>query len=1186
MRERINRLARGMIENGMPSLVIKPDGIEGTVAPGDVIRGEITVNSGNGLYIKGLVYSSNRRVHVKNEAFGGLRNRIIYEADSSYLEHGDEIKGSFYLVTNGGEREIPYSLRIQTGEGAEDLGALKTPRDFANLAKRDTGLALRMFEYQDFTEAPFMQDPRVRTIYEGLKGRAGRRNLLEEFLVALRVKEPVTLTVDTSPRMYAGVTAVTEDSIDIASGGWGYAFAEISSDAPFIRLEARRITDQDFSDNRYHVRFQILPECLHRGRNFGRITIRSLRQSFTIQVEAEGMGEMHRRPEAGPRMDKESLYQYMCLRLDYEAGTYEPALLLNQMMKETERLRLSYPQDERTRLLQAELLILNGRGENAALVLEEAKDMILPLREEERELYCYYQYLKALLSKDESQKEGLARYIRKLLWENGEQAPYLFLLLMKLDSSLYQNPLSLYHSLENLYKNGSSSPFLYGAACRLAAAQPDLLDRLGDFEIQVLGLGIKKGLVTRELALKAARLLMGVKHYRRLVERLAASLYEVYPEMELLEAICSLLIRGEQKTREAFGWYEKAMSCHVNLTRLYEYFLYSLPEDYGHLLPKEVLLYFSYDKGLDSQSRAVLYKNILLYMNPASDLYHTYTRNMEQFAMEQLFQSRINSSLAVIYEHMIYKDMIDPRVAAVLPGILKSSRVTCMDPGMKYVILRYEDLQDEEVYLLENGEAYVPVFSKDMVFIFQDAYGNRYLDVKHRRIPVMDKTELLKQCYEVYPDHPMLKLADCRRILERGIHDKEEAQVLWEAMDQLRLNPVFKKRILKAVTEYYCREAGTFNCTCLIQMDKKALDPAQRCRICETLIDEDYINEAAAMRREYGCEAVDPDRLLKLCTRMILQQYFDQDTELLSLAYEVFCAGKADGVVLDYLCEHFNGTVSQMYELLIQGEKEHVETYDLEERLLCQMLFAGCCQQIDPVFQLYMKRKDTRESVIKAYFTQKSILYFLEGEEADGRVFSYLKKAVGQEAEKEKLPVIYLLALTKYFAAQESLSEEDKKLCRSAAGILMDQGLVFPYTRDLSKHIPIPEDIMDKSMIEYRGSREEAPDLRLRILPYGQEFTGEEMRRVFQGIYVKEKVLFEGETMEYRIYDQIEGRRALAAEGKLQCDCKLEGRENSRFACLNRMSESLSAGDGEQLLEAMEDYLKRSAALGSLFLIE
>ena len=65
-------------------------------------------------------------------------------------------------------------------------------------------------------------------------------------------------------------------------------------------------------------------------------------------------------------------------------------------------------------------------------------------------------------------------------------------------------------------------------------------------------------------------------------------------------------------------------------------------------------------------------------------------------------------------------------------------------------------------------------------------------------------------------------------------------------------------------------------------------------------------------------------------------------------------------MILDYLCEHFNGTVSQMYEVLIQGVREHVETYDLEERLLGQMLFTGCCDQMDSVFELYMKRKTTK----------------------------------------------------------------------------------------------------------------------------------------------------------------------------------------------------------------------------------
>ena len=137
MRERINRLARGIIDSSVPELVIKPERIEGVLSPGESVRGEFSVQSGNDLYIKGLVYSGNERVKLESEAFGGLRNHIIYNIDTRYLEDGDTVKGSFYLVTNGGEKEIPYSLRIQTGNRTEELGSLKTPRDFAALAKKN-----------------------------------------------------------------------------------------------------------------------------------------------------------------------------------------------------------------------------------------------------------------------------------------------------------------------------------------------------------------------------------------------------------------------------------------------------------------------------------------------------------------------------------------------------------------------------------------------------------------------------------------------------------------------------------------------------------------------------------------------------------------------------------------------------------------------------------------------------------------------------------------------------------------------------------------------------------------------------------------------------------------------------------------------------------------------------------------
>ena len=972
--------------------------------------------------------------------------------------------------------------------------------------------------------------------------------------------------------------------------------ADITVDAPFIEPGTFRITDQDFVQGRCRVGYRIVPSRLHRGRNFGCIRVKSLREEFLISVEAEGYhaaGNAERESGTDRFMDHGSLYKYLSLRLDYEAGVYEPALLLNQMMKETEHLRADFPGDERAKLIQAELLILNGREDNASLALDDARDHVLAHREEQVELYCFYQYLRLEIKPSLQQKESLVRYIRKLLWEDGEVRPYLFLMLMKLDETMAQNPLELYRSMASLFNQGCNSPFLYASACRLLEAHPDLFVRLGDFEIQALYLGVQKGIVSRATALKAAGLALGLKHYRKLVERLFAKLYQTYEEQAVLEAVCSLLIKGDCKEKDAFVWYEKALEQGINLTRLYEYFLYSLPDDYGHLLPKEVLLYFSYDKDLDRHSRQVLYRNILEYMNPSAELYQNYTRHMEQFAMEQLFQSRISRSLAVIYEHMIYKDMIDSRVARVLPGILKSCRIRCGDSRMKYVIVRYEELEDEEAFLLENQTAYVPLFSERSVLLFQDAYGNRYLDVKHWKVSVMDRPELLAQCYEVYPDHPMLKLSECRDIVNRGVETDDQAALLEEIVTQMHLSPVFEGRLMQAVTDYYCRKAsedkdgdGVFNCAYLVQIDKKHMAARQRQQICETLISQNYMREAYNMIRDYGSQYISTPRLMKLCTKTILMNLFDQDDLLLGLSHQVFCQGCYDSVILDYLCEHFNGTVSQMYEVLIQGVREHVETYDLEERLLGQMLFTGCCDQMDSVFELYMKRKTTKEMVVKAYFTQKSVQYFLEEKDMDQRVFEYLKQAVGNTFDKDRMPTIYLLALTRYFSTLDKVEAGDAELLKTMTSLLLEEGLVFPYTRELSKHIPVPEDIMDKAMVEYRGRKDAHPELQVRILPEETGFHSEDIRRVYQGIFVKQKVLFEGEIMEYRIYDYLDGHRRLAAEGQVECDHKLEGKENSRFACLNEMGAAIKDRDDSRLLNAMEDYLKKSAALGRLFPME
>ena len=145
MRERINRLAKGIIDMEAPQLLIQPEILEEEVQAGEVARKELFLTSENGLHTKGLVYSSNSRVQALNSSFGGLRNHITYEINSRYLEYGDVIEGSFYLVTNGGEKEIPYSFRVQAGVSGRTLGHLNEPKDFGNVANQDYEIALRIF---------------------------------------------------------------------------------------------------------------------------------------------------------------------------------------------------------------------------------------------------------------------------------------------------------------------------------------------------------------------------------------------------------------------------------------------------------------------------------------------------------------------------------------------------------------------------------------------------------------------------------------------------------------------------------------------------------------------------------------------------------------------------------------------------------------------------------------------------------------------------------------------------------------------------------------------------------------------------------------------------------------------------------------------------------------------------------
>ena len=1190
MRERINRLAKGIVDTDLLELVISPETIEDTVEADELTRRELYITDRNGLPIKGLVYSSNIRVQIKNTAFGGGRNHIAYEVDSGHLTREDEIKGAFYLVTNGGEKKLPFLFRVDPGVSGKTLDSLKTPEDFAEIAKKDLDTALRLFEYQDFTEAPFMQDMHIRTLYDGLKGHLNRQNLMEEFLVALKVKEAVALQFDTERHCYEKLTEPVHEELEVRTSTWGYIRFEVEADGDFIELPQKTYTSQDFVDGVCRVAYIVNPARLHGGRNMGALKIATVRSSDTVRLEAQAEEETE--DTELPKKQEESA-RYLSLRLEYETGVYEDRLLINQMHQELDRMRRSFGDDPLAQLLQAELCLIEGQKDHATVLLDGCRAQVQDGRQEKKDLYCFYQYLMFLVQKKDGQRDMLIRLLKKYLTE--EKGHYsLFFLWLKLEPSLGDNPGELLQRLRELFEDGCCSPFLYAQAFKIYGHDPLLLKKMDNFDMQVLLFAARRDLVDQEMALHVAKLAGTAKYGHRLYYRAMVLLYQKFQEKELLSAVCCLLIKGDHRESQYFHWYREAMEAGISLTGLYEYYLYSLPRDYPYLLPKEVLLYFSYQKEMDDYSRSVLYMNILKYMKPEAALYKQYERDIEQFTMDQLLQSRINRRLVVLYQHMIYREMIDEKVAQVLPAILKSYRVRLKNPNMKYVVVCYEELNGEDAFPIRDGVAYVPLFLEHTVLLFQDAYGNRYANIPYHKLPVMEKTdirELEEQCYEIYPNHPMLRLQECGEIVETGIGGEADVAALERAASDLDLRALYQRRILSAVIRYYQDKLGTEDeqaggeADYLLTLDLDRLGRKERIGVCETLISQEYIREAYEIIRKYGCEGIRTSRLLKLCTRMILQKLFDEDDVLLQISCKVFSEDKYDSVVLDYLCEHFNGSTKQMFRILSQGVREHVDLYDMPERLLAQMMFTGETDRIDQVFEWYASGKKTSDNVVRAYFTIKSANYFLQGKPAGDKVFAWLEGALHMTEDKTRVPTIYLLALTKYYSGLTVLDEEQKTLCQGMTELLLSEGRVFPYFRQLGKLIPMPESVMDQVVVEYRGRRDAKPELSVRVLPEEENFHLEEMRRVYPGIFIRQKVLFEGEVMEYQIHEIREEKRILSKEGTISCIPEGERTEGSRFAALNDMGLCLSLKEEGPLKDKMKKYLTDNAAMEELFLL-
>lgn len=271
-------------------------------------------------------------------------------------------------------------------------------------------------------------------------------------------------------------------------------------------------------------------------------------------------------------------------------------LLVDSLLKE-DGDSLIYP------LLDMWVMLREGRKEEAGRILKKyERDQLLQMREvRARALFLYVNIL--FREEPEQIAAGVAQLQR--LYRKHPEDWLITMFLLKLDPELKKDPRTRYLALERQFRSGTRNRLLYQEAWELLKDDLALFTRLDAFTLQIFGWASSHGLLTAKTAQAAAVQATKLKRWSLLSAGLVKACYQANPSKETIGAVCAIYIRGRRTDKEAFAWYQAGVERDAKITNLYEYFIYSLPEDYEQLLPRQVLLYFQYHNTLTSQQKTL-----------------------------------------------------------------------------------------------------------------------------------------------------------------------------------------------------------------------------------------------------------------------------------------------------------------------------------------------------------------------------------------------------------------------------------------------------------------------------------------------------------------------------------------------------------------------------------------------------
>lgn len=740
MKEKIKHFSKGNFQMKKPDIVFSETNLILNIGEGEIYEGFFTVENLSDGDIRGLVYSSSFRAQCSQPGFIGNPITIEFRYDGRGLKPGYAEKGMFTVICNGGEYTINFTAIIEKPYVMSSQGKIQDLRGFKKLAYNDFEEAKKIFKSRDFYELIKYEQPKIKNLYDNMR----KWNLdalgMEEFLVGIKQKEKIFLTLEAKKRVYKSLDGKLNDSVEITKNTWGYQKFKVSSNCDFIEPKVTTFTTLDFVNTQYVLQYSVMNTRLHVGKNFGDIVVETPFEKYVYAIEVDntlGDYEDKRQEDFIKAYLLKSILRLESEQIDLKKWKFKASKLINE-------LQALSPNSNEYKLYQAYMFIHTHEYDEAQWILENYTYSKFSIGRDV-EVDAFYLFLSAKQRRETVYTKKVVEELQHLYVKNPKSWKILWMLVQV--DPYYNDYYEKKHALENQFNLGANHIVLYLQAYRCFKEKPTNLKKLGNFEIQILRFAIKYKLLTKDLALYVAELAVQQKMYDKRIIEILGNSYDLFPEYIILSSLCSILIKGNETDKKYFKWYDLAVKEDVKIAKIFEYYMETVDVTMKEPLPRTVLLYFAHGSNMSYDKMSLLYANILQQESEDSILFSLYKDAIKVFTMQQLEMRRMDSNLKVLYCKYLSDDEMNIEKIKAVYDITHSYQITTKVQNMKFVLVIANDGGIYQKIPYVEGGCQVILDSKDDIIAWESMDGIYYVgSVKYQMDRLFYEKKYVEMC--------------------------------------------------------------------------------------------------------------------------------------------------------------------------------------------------------------------------------------------------------------------------------------------------------------------------------------------------------------------------------------------------------------------------------------------------------